>query len=329
MPPGTRREFLSLVAAGALFSGRARAVEAKRSKRLVWCGLPSSSPGADARALAHWTEMFAPHGFVSGRNLRIEIARASAASPSPTPEWTEVGRKIVAGRPDLLLVNYYWVQVLQPLTREIPIVFVGMVDPEFHGSIASARQPGANVTGALIPYFELQEKRVELLRELRPDARRVAAVFNPVAYAPRIEERIKSLALRLGLEGAAVVVADSMSAGRVVEAVRATRADLVDLLIDQSQMHASTIEQLTRLGIATSCSYAGAVKGGALLAYEVAETEEIAVALAARILRGEPVATLPAQQAQTFRLSVNLTTARALGLRIPPSILVSAHDVVK
>ncbi|HUP98144.1 MAG TPA: ABC transporter substrate binding protein [Usitatibacter sp.] len=273
--------------------------------------------------------MFAPHGFVAGRDLEIGVARASIAFPSPTPEWTEIGRRVVAGRPDLLLVNYYWVEVLQPLTRDIPIVFVGMVDPEYHGSIASARQPGGNVTGALIPFFELQEKRIQLLRELRPDARRVVVVFNPVAYATRIEERIKALARRFNMDGAAIAVADSMAPGRVADAVRAARADLADLLIADQQMHPDTFRQLTQLGVATSCSYRGSVRSGALLAYEVAETEQIAVALAARILRGEPVATLPAQQAQNFSLALNERTARALKLRFPPSLLVSAHEVVE
>ena len=318
----SRREFLALAAACT-----ATTALAQGPKRLVWCGIPSAAPDVDAIARKHWAEMFAPHGFKSGQNLEIEVIRPGWDHQRPDAEWDAIARRLVDSRPDVILVNSAWVAVFQPLTRDIPIVFVGMVDPEMHRTIVTPSRPGGNFTGTLVPYFELQDKKLELLKELRPSAKRCAAVYHAGAYDRRIRERIVETAERLGMEGVPLAVNDSLLPGRVSMAVREARAELVDLLLADRQMHPATLGELSEARIAASAPYFVTVQAGALLAYEPVGVEEIAVDLAARILRGQKVANLPAQQPRQFRLAVNLRTARALGIAIPPSVQLRAHEV--
>jgi putative ABC transport system substrate-binding protein len=205
---------------------------------------------------------------------------------------------------------------------------MGLLDPESHrNELAMPSRAGPNFTGTLVPFFELQDKKMELLKELRPSARRCAVVHHPGPYDRGIRERLEATAGRLGMSGVALPIADTLAAGSILAAARKAKVDLVDLGLGDRQMHPDTLRELTDAGVATAAKFFVTVKAGALLTYEPFGVEEIAVELAARILRGEKIANLPAQQPRQFELAINLRTARALGIAIPPSIKLRAREV--
>lgn len=298
-------------------------------KRVVVCGLPSSARDPIGPARKAWARDFASYGLIDGQNLEISIVRAKTADfVANAEEWRALAREVVQGRPDAILVHSVWLQFIMPLTRDIPIVFVGMMDAEYFGIVATLGRPGGNVTGALFPFFELQAKRFEMLKELRPEARRIGVVFLPGPYDHRFIERLEATASRLAMDSTPAPIADPKIPGAVANALRDARIDLVDFLWAERDMHPAVIGELIKLGIGSSFMGSDAVRAGALLSYEPTGLVEIAVGLAARILRGEAVATIPAEQARQFRLAINLQTARALRITVPPSFLVRADEVV-
>jgi len=256
------------------------------------------------------------------------VTPRSADFVADAAAWTEVARQVVASRPDVILVHSVWVHIFASLTREIPIVFMGMADPEHHKYIASARRPGGNVTGALEPFFEIQEKRIALLSELRPAARRIALVWHSGGpYGERVEGAFKATAHRLGLEPCVVGV--PQDSPDVIRGLRECRAEMADFLWS-CDVGAGLFGELTKLGIASSFACGiGAVRAGGLLCYLAIDTREIALDITSRILRGGSVAANPAIQVREFRFALNLRTAKALGITVPQTIRVQVNDLIE
>jgi putative ABC transport system substrate-binding protein len=327
----TRRKVLlstvALAAAG-LSVARAAPVASGESRRVIWCSIPvKDREQTDAYARKHWAGLFAPHGFIEGENLKIDVARATTLNLDPNPEWEGIARKVVASRPDLILSHMAWMPFLFELTREIPIVLAPIIDTDFERFLESARRPGTNVTGVILPLFGMQEKLFEILKELRPNARRAAVVSVRGRDFPRLEKQIRATAHRLGLEGFAIDGDDAKLPDRLADKLRAARIDLAHFLFGADEMHPASFRQMVELRVASCCFSPETLKAGHLVSYGALGLDEIAIGLAARILRGEAVSTLPAQQAQRFHFAVNLRTARALRIAIPPTILIRAQEV--
>ena len=298
-------------------------------KRVVICWLFAGNNPASMEAMQkRWSQALARHGMLADDVEIALVTPKSADFVADAAAWAEDARQVVASRPDLILVHSTWLHFFAPLTREIPIVFMGMIEPEHHGYIASARRPGGNVTGALEPFFEIQEKRVALLSGLRPAARRIALVWHSGGpYAERVEGAFKSTAERFGLE--ACVVGLPQDSPDVIQRLRDCRAEMVDFLWS-CDIGPGVFQQLTKLGIASSFACGiGAVRSGGLLCYVAFDTLQVALRITARILRGESVATNPAVQVQEFRFALNLRTAKALGIEVPPAIRMQANDVIE
>lgn len=288
---------------------------------------PNHAASIDARQ-KRWTRAFARHG-MPAEDVEFAIVNPPSADfVADAAEWAEIARQVVASRPDVILVHSTWLHFLAPRTRDIPIVFIGMIDPEHHKYIASARRPGGNVTGALDPVFEIQEKRIALLLGLRPAARRIALVWHSGGpYAERIEGAFRATAQRLGLEPC--VIGLPQDSPDVIERLRECRAEMVDFLWSCS-IGAGLFGQLEKLGIASSFACGiGAVRAGGLLCYLALDALEIALDITARILRGGSVATNPAMQVREFRLALNLRTAKALGIAVPPTIRAQVNDFIE
>ena len=298
-------------------------------KRVALCTpLAADVPTSLDAMRKRWSQAFARHGMPADDVEITIVTPRSTDFVADSALWAEDARQVVASRPDVILVHSTWLHFFAPLTREIPIVFMGMVEPEHHGYIASVRRPGGNVTGALEPFFEIQEKRIALLSGLRPKARRIALVWHSGGpYAERVEGAFKATADRFGLE--ACVVGLPQDSPDVIARLRDCRADIADFLWT-CDIGAGLFGQLTELGIASSFACGiGAVRAGGLLCYVAFDTVEIALRLTARILRGESVATNPAVQVQQFRFALNLRTAKALGIEVPPAIRMQANDVIE
>jgi putative ABC transport system substrate-binding protein len=215
----------------------------------------------------------------------------------------------------------------------IPIVFSVGIDPVGAGLVASLAQPGGNVTGLSIQANELAGKRLEFARELVPQLHRLAIMFNVGNAQPVLEMGETQAAARmLGLEVAPLVIQRAEDIAPAIQGLK-TRADALYVAVDQLMVANRTIILTSALGaqLPTIFSTRDFVKAGALMSYGPSYTERFgrAADYVDKILRGAKPGDLPVEQPTKFELVVNLKTAKALGLTIPPSVLARADEVIE
>jgi len=322
-----RRRFL--IAAGALLAAPlAAAQQPGRSYRVgVLC---SFSPQMEQEYMAVFRDQLARHGFVDGQNLILEAASAWSRNQAES-----AARKLLADKVDaIFVVTTYLTLGAQAATQSVPIVFAWVAEPMAAGIVKDDRSPGGNTTGVTDRYFELTAKRLELVRELMPEAKRVAvisALVDPVEAALRLA---RPTAERLGMELIHEVGSYHWETG--IEA--ATKAGAQALLF-ATPFSAfglrSTAQRVVQLAmkhrIPAVCADREPVEMGGLVSYATSQTGDLrrAADCLARVLNGEPPATLPVEQAPDVELALNLKTARAIGLRVPPSIIARANRLIE
>jgi putative ABC transport system substrate-binding protein len=216
-------------------------------------------------------------------------------------------------------------------TSTIPIVFTGVGDPVGFGLVASLARPGRNLTGFSDLFVELTLKRVELLCELVPQAAAIAMLVNPNNEMSELQVRAAEEAARA--KGVRLAVLKAGSEGEIEVAFAQLHADA--LLVGGDAFLITRRDQLValaaRLGVPAIYQTPGFVIAGGLISYG-ANTDALsreAGIYAGKILKGAKSADLPVQQPTTFKLLVNLKTAHALGLTIPPAILARADEVIE
>jgi putative ABC transport system substrate-binding protein len=316
--------------AAALFSVAARAQGGTRVHRVAFLGTMSADAEAMRRTMASFKEGLAGEGFVEGRNYIIDfVAEPDVARAS------ERIRQLLVRTPEVLVVQTTPVaQAAAKATRETPILFTAVSDPLESGLVASLAQPGGNVTGVSTMLPELSGKLLELVKELLPDAARIAVLWNPDNPAKALElralrdaasryrislhelparskEEIEAVLAGLGRNGARVLVvlAESLSFAhrkRIDELARASRVPVV-----------SNLTQHTEAG------------GLASYTADYALLNRRLGALAAKILAGARPAALPVEMPTRFVLTVNQKSAKALGITIPQTVLLRADRVIE
>jgi putative ABC transport system substrate-binding protein len=269
----------------------------------------------------------AQHGFAEGGNLVVE-ERIGAAEEMP-----ELARQLVASRPDAILAIADWaVHPAREATRTIPIVMSPLGgDPVAAGLAASWAHPGGNVTGVVFLGAELAGKRVELLLEAVPAARRIASLWSIQSAAP-INAGLRAAATRAGVDlverTAGPETYSTILAGLAGEGVQA-------LLIAPTPDFYRDAAVLAELAIAarlpTVCGFREFADRGCLIGYgpSLPELGRRTADFIARILRGAAPGDLPIERPTHFELAVNLRTARALGIGVPPAILARADAVIE
>lgn len=298
-----------------------------RRKRVAICLNPSDAPDPIGPTRRFYGQLLAKQGFVDGEHIEIAIVRAKSTDFDPSsPEPQAIARAEIAKRPDVLVVNSTWLHFFKSLTREIPIVFINTIEVEHQAGVSTPGQPGGNITGVATPFFEVQEKRFELLKELRPGARRLAVVHGHGGARNNrlIEDSLSTASRRLGMEPVNIRLDPHTPAAFIVKTLRHARVDLADFICCSSP---GLFEQLVQAEVAASFTSADQVRAGGLISYYETDTWEILGRLVGRVLRGEPVATIPTERPSRFHLAVNLRTARALGITVPPAILLRADEV--
>jgi putative ABC transport system substrate-binding protein len=220
-------------------------------------------------------------------------------------------------------------------TSTIPIVFVGVADPIGSGLVASLARPGGNLTGfTLGEDLGLDGKRLELLREAIPKVRRVAVLWNPTAQA--LESRVKALHTAGATLGLAMVPFEARQVGdfdTAFAAMKKTRVDAVLVMTDPLTLrHRKEIVGLAAsTQIPAMYGFSEFARTGGLMAYstQIPELFRRAALYVDKILKGASPADLPVEQPTTFELIINLKTARAFGLTIPPSLRLRADQVIE
>jgi len=268
-------------------------------------------------------------GWVEGRTVAIEY-RWSEGRPE---RYAEIAAEFVRLKVDVILTVGSAVPIVKQATTTIPIVFAVAIDPVGSGLVASLAKPGGNVTGLSIQANELAGKRVELLREVVPQLRRLAILFNADNTQPVLEMgETQAEARRLGLEIIPLAIRRAEDIASAFLDLK-TKADAVYVAVDQLIVANRPRSLALAVGerLPTIFSERDFVKAGALMSYgpNYSELFRHSADFVDKILRGTKPADIPVEQPTKFELVINLTTAKALGLKIPPSVLARADDVIE
>lgn len=319
-----RRKFL--IAAGGLFVAPALA---QQSSRVYTIGvLFGGGPKPMTHFRAALVERLAKHGFVEGRNLRVEARVGSAGYDSASV------RELVALKPDALMTCLTsGTMAAKAIAGTTPIVFVWVADPIAANFVQSYARPDRNITGVTNRFGEILVKRLELAHELLPGAKRVAIANTTSPLYRLLAPPLRRAADKLGVELVELPVYDWSA---TVEQAKSAGAAAV-IPFNQFTATASRLSGEILVNEALKrrvpVIYAGAemVEAGGLMSYGTNLVDGIrrAADLLARVLKGANPAKIPVDQASRFELAVNLKTAKAIGLTIPQSILLRADGVIE
>ena len=328
-----RREFITLFGVAALAGPRAaRAQQADRVRRVgVLMSRAAGDPEEQAR-FAGFLQGLQKLGWTDGRNVRIDYRWAAAdADRSRT-----YAAELVALAPDVILASGSTsVAALLQTTRTVPIVFVNVIDPVGAGYVARLARPGGNATGFTAFEYSLSGKWLELLKEIAPNLTRIAILRDP-ALAAGIGQfaAIQAMApSSLGVELSPIDVRDGGEIERdVATFARESNGGLVVTASSGAAVHRELIIMLAaRHRLPAVYPFRYFVTSGGLVSYgpDPIDVFRRAAGYVDRILKGEKAADLPVQAPTTYELAINLKTAKALGLTLPPSLLARADEVIE
>ena len=326
-----RREFIAALGGAAALPLAARAQE--RMRRIgVLLGAPADEDDADAQPrLAAFQQAMQQLGWTDGRNVQIDIRRGGGDAERIRKYAVE----LAALAPEVLVTaGASTVTPLLHATRTVPIVFTMVVDPVGAGFVDSLARPGGNATGFMQFEYSLSGKWLELLKQIAPSVRRVAVIRDPaISAGPGQFAAIQAVAPSLGVEVSPVNVRDAAEIERAVAAF--ARSDSGGLVVTASALavtHRGLIITLAaRHKLPAVYNRRGFVTDGGLIAYgpDTIDLWQRAAAYVDRILKGEKPANLPVQAPTKYELAINLKTARALGLEVPPALLARADEVIE
>jgi putative ABC transport system substrate-binding protein len=327
-----RREFITLLGGAAVtWPLAAQAQQPERMRRIVILMVTADDADGQARITALREEL-QKLGWAEGHNLRIDTRWAAGDAErirSFVPE-------LVQANPDAILANGSpAVAALRQETRSIPIIFAAVVDPLGQGFVSNLARPGSNITGFTNMEFTVLGKMLELLKGMAPNITRAAALFNPATgfYVPGYLRLFEASSPSLGIELATAPVHD-------VSEIEDTIAKLGHepdggLLVPPEAFtithHKLIIASTARHRLPTIYAYPSFVGEGGLMSYgpDPYDIFRRAASYIDRVLRGEKPGELPVQAPTKFELVVNLKTARALGLSIPPAFPLRADEVIE
>jgi putative tryptophan/tyrosine transport system substrate-binding protein len=325
-----RREFM-LVLAGAMTAARALRAQQKAMPVIGFLSLLGAPSAPDSPPLAAFRKGLSETGYVEGQNLAIEYRWAEGHYDRlPALAADLVGRKVdvivtIAVAPSLAAKN---------ATSTIPIVFAGVSDPVGLGVVASLARPGGNITGFSNMSSQLTSKRLELLSELVPQAKVIALLVNP--NNPGTDPLIPDLQEAARAKGVQLHILEASSESQIDAAFTSLaqlQAGALVVVGDPfiTRQRDQLVALASRHAVPAIYHLRTFAEAGGLISYGNSGIELFSQAgsYAGRILKGAKPADLAVQQPTTFELVVNLKTAKALGLTVPPSILARADEVIE
>jgi ABC-type uncharacterized transport system substrate-binding protein len=326
-----RREFIAGLASIAAWPLAARAQQPDRVRRIgVLMSLAADDPEGKAR-LAAFVQELQQLGWTDGRNVRFDTRWAAGDADLSSRYAAELG----ALAPEVILASGG--SVVRPLlqvTRTVPIVFAQTPDPVGAGFVASLARPGGNATGFTSAEFGMGAKWLELLKEIAPRVARAAIIRDPAISAGLGEfGAIQAVAPSFGVELRPVDVRDAGDIERTVTAfARESNGGLIVTSSALAIVHRGLIITLAaRHKLPAVYSGRLFVTGGGLISYGADSIDPYrrAASYVDRILKGEKPADLPVQAPTKYGLAINLKTAKALGLNLPPMLLARADEVIE
>jgi putative ABC transport system substrate-binding protein len=330
-----RREFIASLGGIAAWPLAARAQQGNRVSRVGVLRVGTGDSPLASATLAAFKKAIQGLGWTDGTNIRIDYRMAS---PNDVAQIPVIARELLGLKPDVILAHTQLaVTAFQRETKNIPIVFVAITDPVASGFVQSLSHPGGNITG--FSNFEptLVGKYIEILKEIMPGMTGVSEMFyadNPDRFRithPLLEAAARHHAVELitapvrndsDIDRVISGLGDNPTKGLIVagEPFFGTRHNL-DLIVSLT----------TRYRVPTVYSFRFLVEAGGLISYgnDLVEQYRQAAAYIDRLLKGANPADLPVQAPTKFEMVINLKTAKAMGLTIPPTLLARADEVIE
>ena len=327
-----RREFIALLGgAAAAWPVLGRAQPADRTPRIgVMIATPESDPVTQARVAA-LRQGLAALGWIEGRTIRIDY-RWNIEAPDRA---RAAAKELLALTPNVILPSTTpMLAAVRQETQSLPIVFVNVSDPIGTGLVESLARPGGNITGFTNFEYAMGSKWLQLLKQIAPDVTRVAAVANP--SNPNTKLYLSAIAPAAPAAGLDLTMAGVNTDGDIEHAIASfAREPKGGLLVIPDPVtinhrHA-IIAQAAKHRLAAVYAYRFFAASGGLLAYGT-NTEDLfprAASYVDRILKGEKAGDLPIQQPTKYELVINIKTANALGITIPPNLLALVDEVIE
>jgi putative tryptophan/tyrosine transport system substrate-binding protein len=324
-----RREFISLLGGAAV--AWPHAASAQQPTMLPTIGfMGSGTPTADHPWTAAFVQRLRELGWIEGRTIAIEYRWGNERGES----YAAIAAELVRLKVDVIVTaGTVQIAAAKQATAVIPIVFAAAGDPIGAGLVASLARPGGNVTGLSVQQTDLVSKRLELLRETVPGLSRLAVLFNAGNPAPGLDVReVQGVGRTLGLEVVLAEVRRTEDITSTVEALKG-RADALYVAIDpllntsRTRINALALEAW----LPTMSGFRDWVTAGSLMSYgpDISAAFRRAAEHVDKILHGTKPADIPVEQPTKFELVINLQTAKALGLTVPPTLLARADEVIE
>src|SRR5262245_57031984 len=326
-----RREFIvTLGGVAAAWPLATRAQQADRVRRIgALMTQAADDPEGQSRLLA-LAQGLQESGWTIGRNVRIDTRWGEGDAE----RYRKYAAELVALAPDVILVNGpAALAQLQQATRSLPIVFTNVFDPVGGGFVLSVARPGGNSTGFMLAEYSTSGKWLELLKEIAPRVTRAAIIRDPTLTSAVAQfAAIQSAATPLGVELTPIDVRNSGDIERAVAAfARAPNGGLIVTSGGSSTRRSLIMTLAARHKLAAVYPFRYFVTSGGLISYGPDPIDQYrrAAGYVDRILRGEKPADLPVQAPTKYELVINLKTAKALGLEIPPTVLARADEIIE
>jgi putative ABC transport system substrate-binding protein len=326
-----RREFITIAGVATAWSLVARAQQSGGRMRRIGVLMNTAASKDQQANVATFVQVLQQLGWIEGRNLQIDI-RWAGGDPDEIRTHAE---GLVARGPDVILVTgNAGMPALLRATRTVPIIFNNVADPVGAGYVDTMARPGGNATGFIQFEYSLSGKWPGLLKEIAPNVTRVA-VLRDAALAAGIGQFavIQSVAPSVGMEVSAIDVQDAAEIERAVTRFASTpNGGLIVTSSALAVVHLDLIIALTARHKLPAVYYRRVfVSGGGLMSYGYDAVQQFhdAAVYVDRILKGEKAADLPVQAPTKYELVINLKTAEALGVAVPPSLIARADEVIE
>jgi putative ABC transport system substrate-binding protein len=323
-----RREFIALL--GGASAGWPLAADAQQSNKLPTIGfLGTTTPSATGPWITALEQRLRELGWIKGRTIAIEY-RWAEGRPERYPEFAA---EFVRLKVDVIVTTVPAVAALKQATSVIPIVFALATDPVGGGLVASLARPGGNVTGLSMQATDLAGKRVELLHEVVPHLTRLAVLGNVAIPQVVLEMReVEAASPKLNLQ---VVPLEIRRADDIAPAFEALKDRAEAVYVCAEPLSVINRVQISALALGarlpTMYGIRECVDAGGLMSYGASFSDQFrrAADLVDKVLRGTKPGDIPVEQPTKFELVINLNTAKAIGLTIPPTLLATADEVIE
>jgi putative tryptophan/tyrosine transport system substrate-binding protein len=326
-----RREFITLLGGATTWPLIARAKQGERARRVcVLEAISADSPGARARYAA-FLEGLQRLGWMPGRNVQIEVRWAEGDEAA----LRKYAAELVALFPDVLVAGGGTAaEVVLKLNYTIPIVFVIVPDPVGSGFVETLSRPGANATGFLMFEYNLCGKWLELLKEIAPSVTHAAILRNAsTAHGIGQFAVLQSVAPLVGIEVSSIDLRGPAQIERAIATfAQRSNGGMIQVASPTAAVNSNVIiAAAAHYKLPTIYIQRPFVAAGGLISYgpNFSDQYRRAADYVSRVLNGENPGDLPVQAPQKYELAINLKTAKALGLSVPPSLLARADEVIE